>query len=532
MKRIFGALLVVAALSSCKQKTMERKPYSWPAATAPVADKKPFVRDIHGDKVTDNYYWMIDYFKKGADSTKVVDYLTAENKYLDTMMSGTRKLQADLFKEMKGRIKEKDESVPVFKNGYYYYTRTEEGSQYYKYCRKKGSLEAKEEILLDVDQLAKGHAYFSVTGFNISPDNNLLAYGVDEVSRRQYTIYVKNLETGEVYADRIKNSDGSSVWANDNRTLFYTANNPVTLLSEKIKRHTLGAASADAVVYEEKDPSNYIGVEKSKSGQYIFIYSVATLSSEIRMLNANVPDGEFKVFQPRTKDVLYEVIPLDDMFLIRTNWKAKNFRVMKCPLDATGLDNWTDVISPREKVLVEEVESFKKFIVVSERADGMVKFRIHNTITNAEHYVDFGESTYTAYTSGNLEYTSNTLRYQFTSLKTPASVFDYRMDTREKKLMKQQEVVGGYEPKDYITERQIAPAKDGTKIPISIVYKKGTPLDGTAPLLLYAYGSYGASTDPSFNSNRLSLLDRGFIYAIATFAGARNSVASGTRTAK
>jgi oligopeptidase B len=520
MKRLPFVLLVLAAFSSCKQKTMDRKPYTWPNATPPFAEKKPFVRTIHGDSVTDNYYWMIDYFKKGPDSAKVIDYLAAENKYLDVMMGGTKKLQSDLFAEMKGRIKEEDESAPVFRNGYFYYTRTEEGKEYFKYCRRKESLSAPEEVLLDVDQLATGHAYYSVTGFNVSPDNKLLAYGVDDVSRRQYTIYIKNLETGELYKDTIKGTSGGSVWANDNKTLFYTWNNPETLLTEKIKRHKLGsAASADVTVYTENDHSNYIGVSKAKSGKYLFIYSGATLSSEMRMLNADTPDGEFEVFQPRMKDVLYEVVALDDMFLILTNWKARNFRLMKCPLDATGFDNWTDVISPREKVLLEEVEEFRNFIVVSERAEGLVKFRIHNIGSGTEHYVDFGESAYTAGIGNNPDYNSSKLRYQFTSLKTPASTYDYSMDTREKTLVKQQEVVGGYEAKNYVTERQYAPAADGTKIPISIVYKEGTPLNGTAPLLLYAYGSYGISSDPSFNSNRLSLLDRGFIFAIAHVRG-------------
>ena len=289
-------------------------------ATPPVAEKEEHWRTIHGDSVLDNYYWMYDYFGKGPDSTKVVDYLKAENAYLDTMMSGTKKLQADLFAEMKARIKEKDESVPVFKSGYYYYSRTEDGKQYYKYCRKKGSLQAKEEVLLDVDKMAEGHAYYAATGFDISENNKLLAYGVDDVSRRQYTIYVKNLETGEILKDVVKNTQGDPCWASDNKTIFYTEKNPVTLLSEKIKRHILGTdAATDAVVYEEKDKSNYIGVGKSKNNKYIFIYSQATMSAEVRMIDAAKPNDAFKVFQPRMKDVLYDVIPLNDKFLIRTN---------------------------------------------------------------------------------------------------------------------------------------------------------------------------------------------------------------------
>jgi len=493
--------------------------YKWPDVKAPVAEIKPTTRILHGDTVTDNYYWMIDYFKKGPDSTKVVDYLKAENTYLDQIMKGTDALQSDLFKEMKGRIKEKDESVPVFKNGYYYYSKTEEGKQYFKYCRKKGSLTATEEVLLDIDDLAKDHSYYSATGFSISPDNKLLAYGVDNVSRRQYTIQVKNLETGAMLADHIQNTEGDPVWAADNKTLFYTAKHPVTLLSEKIQKHRLGTdATKDPVVYEEKDKSNYIGVDKSKSGKYIFIYSSATLSSEARMIPADQPDAAFTVFTPRTKDVLYSVTPLADKFLILTNWNAKNFRLMECPLDQTGKAHWKEVIAHREDVLVEGVDEFKDFIVISERKNGLAQLRIRNVNGN-EHYIEFEEPAYTAAVGNNPEYNSKTLRYIYTSMTTPVSTFDYDMETKAKKLMKQQVVVGGYNAEDYTTERLYATAKDGTKVPISIVYKKGLVKDGNAPLLLYAYGSYGHSIDAAFSINNLSLLNRGFVYAIAHIRG-------------
>jgi len=462
---------------------------------------------------------MIDYFKKGPDSTKVVDYLKAENTYLDQMMKGTDALQSDLFKEMKGRIKEKDESVPVFKNGYYYYSKTEEGKQYFKYCRKKGSLTAAEEVLLDIDDLAKDHSYYSATGFSISPDNKLLAYGVDNVSRRQYTIQVKDLETGAMLTDHIQNTEGDPVWAADNKTLFYTAKHPVTLLSEKIQKHRLGTdATKDPVVYEEKDKSNYIGVDKSKSGKYIFIYSSATLSSEARMIPADQPDAAFTVFTPRTKDVLYSVTPLADKFLILTNWNAKNFRLMECPLDQTGKEHWKEVIAHRNDVLVEGVDEFKDFIVISERKNGLAQLRIRN-VNGSEHYIEFEEPAYTASVGNNPEYNSKTLRYIYTSMTTPVSTFDYNMETKAKKLMKQQVVVGGYNAEDYTTERLYATAKDGTKVPISIVYKKGLVKDGNAPLLLYAYGSYGHSIDAAFSINNLSLLNRGFVYAIAHIRG-------------
>lgn len=519
-KTIFTAAIAISLMACNSESNMKREAYTWPGDKAPVATTKAHWRTIHGDSVADPYYWLYDYFGKGPDSTNVVEYLKAENKYTDTMMSGTKALQEKLFTEMKARIKEKDESVPVFKNGYYYYSRTEDGQQYYKYCRKKGSLDAKEEILLDVDAMAKGKAYYAVSGFEISEDNNLLAFGVDEVSRRQYTIQVKNLTTGEILKDAIKNTGGDPCWAADNKTIFYTSNNPVTLLSEKIKRHTLGAdATTDATVYEEKDKSNYIGVGKSKNGKQIFIISQATLSAEWRMIDAATPTAAFKVFQPRMKDVLYSITPLADKFLIRTNWNAKNFRLMECPLDKTDTSNWKEVIPHRTDVLFEGVEEFKDFLVFTERKNGLIQMSVRNLKDNKEHYLDFGEPAYTAYPGSNPDYNSTTLRYSYTSLTTPNSTYDYNMTSKEKKLLKQQEVLGGYNSKDYVTERLYATAKDGTKIPISLVYKKSFSKSDKNPLLLYGYGSYGASMDASFSSTRLSLLNRGFVYAIAHIRG-------------
>ena len=513
-------LILTVVFFSCNQNKEVDQAYQWPEATPPVADKKDHETGMHGDKRNDEYYWMADFFSEGPDSTKVVDYLKAENEYTDTMMTGTKQFQQDLFAEMKGRIKEKDESVPVFSNGYFYYTRSEEGQQYFKYCRKKGTLSAPEEILLDVDAMAKGHPYYSATGFNISPDNKLLAYGVDTVSRRQYTIYVKNLETGELLNDAIFPTSGGSEWGNDNKTLFYTATNPKTLLSEKIKRHSLGLDSKkDVVVYNEKDKSNYIGVGKTKSEKYIIIASSATMSSEYRILDADKPEGNFEVFQPRMKDVLYDIDHQNDKFLIVTNKDALNFRLMETPLNKTGVENWKEVIATRKDVLLEGIDVFKDFLVVTERKNGLLQLRIQNNKTNAEHYVDFGEAAYTAYTGSNPEFEASTLRYIYTSMTTPNSVYDYNMETKAKELKKRQEVVGGYNPEEYVTERLYAPSKDGVQVPISLVYKKGFEKNGNTPLLLYAYGSYGNSMDAGFSSTRLSLLNRGFVFAIAHVRG-------------
>ena len=515
------ATIAIGSLSCNNKSTVKETSYNWPAnITAPVCEIKPTPLTAHGDTRTDNYYWLNDYFKKGPDSTKVVDYLVAENKYYDTMMSGTKQLQEKLYTEMKARIKEKDESVASFKQGYFYYTRQVEGKDYFVYCRKKGALDAAEEVLLDVNAMAEGHNYFSARGFAISMDNNLMAYGIDMLSRREYTIYIKNLQTGEIYKDAITDTEGDPVWANDNKSIFYTAKNPVTLLSEKIKKHLLGTeAASDKLVYEEKDPSNYIGVSKTKSDKYILITSQATLSSEIKWINASKPDDAFAVFQPRIKEVLYDVDHANDKFYIRTNLHAKNFKIVICPDDKKDTLNWKDLVPHSDSILVQSFELFKNYMAVSERINGLTQIHIISLKDNASHYLAFGEPAYTASIGANPDFNTDVLRFNYTSLTTPVSVYDYNMVSKEKKLMKQQEVLGDFKVADYTTERAFATAKDGTKIPVSIVYKKGFNKDGNAPLLLYAYGSYGASTDAAFSSVRLSLLNRGFGFAIAHIRG-------------
>ena len=522
LKPLMIIATIAVIISSCNNQTeMKQTAYKWPdSIAAPVCEKKSKELTAHGDTRIDNYYWLNDFFKKGPDSNKVVEYLTAENKYYDTMMSGTKTLQEKLYTEMKARIKEKDESVPVFKNGYYYYSRVEEGKDYFVYCRKKGTLDAKEEVLLDVNTMAEGHNYFSATGFAVTMDNKLMAYGIDTLSRRQYNIFVKNLETGEVFKDIIPNSEGEAVWANDNKTFFYTAKNLVTLLSEKIKKHVLGTdAGTDKTVYEEKDPSNYIGVGKTKSDKFILIGSSATLSSEYKFIDANKPDDAFKVFQPRIKEVLYDVDHANDKFYIRTNLNAKNFKVVTCAEDKTDSSNWAAMLPHNDSILIQGIDVFKNFAAVSERKNGLTQVHIINTKNNESHYLAFDEPAYTANLAYTPDYNSDVVRFNYTSLTTPSSVYDYNMGSKEKKLMKQQEVVGGYTVSDYVTERLFATAKDGTKIPISVVYKKGFKKDGTQPLHLYGYGSYGASMDASFSAARLSLLNRGFAFAIAHIRG-------------
>ena len=507
-------------MTTSSSEQMSAQSLRWPAIDPPIASKKAQQRYVHGETVTDDYYWLNAYFKQGPDADEVLEYLAAENTYTTKMLADTEDLQQQLFAEMKARIKEQDESVPYFKNGYYYYTRTELGQQYYKFCRKKGSLQAPEELLLDIDAMAEGYAYYEVTGFSVSPDNTLLAFGLDTVSRREYTIYIKNLETGEILSDTLSRSTGEAVWANDNQTLFYTAKNPETLLTEKIRRYRLGGgADADVVVYEEKDPSNYIGVEKTKNGRYILIHSESTLSSEVRLLDADTPLAAFQVFQPRQKSVLYSVTALADRFLILTNEGAENFKVMSCPLEHTNKKHWSTFIPHREAILITGLDEFKDYLVVCERQDGLSQLAIHRLNDGSQHYLAFDEATYTVYPETNLDYDTVVLRYAYTSLVTPASIYDYHMERREKTLLKQQEVLGTYQPQDYVSERIYAPAEDGSRIPISLVYNKEVAHQGKAPLLLYGYGSYGVTIDPSFSSARLSLLDRGFVYAIAHIRG-------------
>ncbi|MCU7693293.1 S9 family peptidase [Haoranjiania flava] len=512
--------LFIISLFLFSLTTMSQQKYTWPDAKPPIALKKERIRNVHNDPVNDNYYWMYDFFGKGPDSARVIDYLAAENAYLDAMMKDTEPLQQELFKEMRGRIKEKDESVPYLLNGYYYYTRTEDGKQYFKYCRKKGSLKAPEEILLDVDKMAEGYPYYSATGFSISPDNNKMIFGVDQVSRRQYKLFLKDLKTGKITDLKISNTTGSATWANDNKTFFYTSKNPETLLTEKIMRHTLGAgADKDVVVYEEKDNTNYIGQGKSKNKKYIFINSSSTTSSEIRYIPADKPMEAFKVFQPRMKNVLYSVVPLENKFLILTNKDALNFKVMETPLHKTDVAAWKDFLPHRKDVLIEGIDAFKNFLVFTERQNGLNQIVILNRKTGKKEFLKFDEPAYTLSPSGNAEYNTDNFRFGYTSLITPASQYEQNLATGKRTLLKQQEVVGGYDKSQYVTERLFATAKDGTKIPVSIVYKKGFQKDGNAPLLQYAYGSYGNSMNASFSTSRLSLLDRGFAYAIAHIRG-------------
>lgn len=480
----------------------------------PVAEKIKKELTIHGDTRIDNYYWLNE-----RENPKVIEYLKAENEYKETVMKHTETLQENLYNEIVGRIKQTDMSVPFKTEGYYYYSRFEEGKEYPVYCRKKESLETEEEILLNVNEMAEGYGFYHVAGLTVSTNNNFIAFGVDTVSRRKYTIHFKDLTTGEILPDEIPNTAGQAAWANDNKTVFYSIKDD-SLRSYKIFKHILGSeVSADKEIFHEKDVTFDTYVYKCKSKKYLFIASNSTLSTEYQYLDADSPDGKFKIIQPREKDLEYDVDHYKDNFYIRTNLDAKNFRLVETPVNKTSKENWTEVIPHRVDVLLEGFEIFKNFLVVGERKDGLTQLRVIKWDGREDHYIDFGEETYMAYISNNPEFDTDLLRFGYTSLTTPRSTFDYDMNTKEKKLLKQQEVVGDFDSDNYHAERLYATAKDGVKIPISLVYKKGLEKNGDNPLLLYGYGSYGASMNASFSSVRLSLLDRGFVYALAHIRG-------------
>jgi oligopeptidase B len=481
----------------------------------PKANKIPKELTTNGHTRVDNYFWLND-----RENPDVIEYLNKENDYTNAVMSDYSDLQEKLFQEIVGRIKQTDESVPYKENGYFYYTRFEEKKEYPIYCRRKDNMDNVEEIILDVNVLAQGHEYFQVSGLDISKDNKYMVYGVDTVSRRIYTLYFKNLETGHLFDITIPNTTGSVAWANDNKTIFYTTKDQQTLRSDKIYKHKLGTElDSDQLIYEETDDVFGTGVYKTKSDDYLMIVCYSKTSDEYRFLNANTPDGEFSLIQPRERDLEYNVDQYKDKFYIITNYQALNFRLMEADITNPSKDSWREIIAHRPNVFLQNIEVFSKYLVLSERSNGLINLRVIEWNTKQDYYIDFGEEAYTAGIGVNTDFDSEYLRYSYSSLTTPGSVFDYNMTTHEKILKKQQEVLGGFNASDYKAKRLYVVARDGIKVPISLVYKKGIEVHGKNPLLLYGYGSYGISIDASFSSVRLSLLDRGFIYVIAHIRG-------------
>ena len=484
---------------------------------APVAKKEAKKLEKHGDVRVDDYYWMND-----REDPEVIAHLEAENSYYNSLTAHTKDFQDSLFHEMKSRIKEDDASVPYKQNGYWYIRRFETGKEYPIYARKKESEAAEEEIMFDGNKMAKGHEYFHMGGISVSTNNKMATFAVDTVSRRQYHIQVKNLVTGEIFPDKMENTTGGSVWAADNKTIFYTKKDPVTLRSDKIYKHVLGTpASEDELIYHEKDETFYTFVYKSKSEEFIIIGSTSTLTSEYQILKADDPNGKFEVFSPRERGVEYSIYHYGDKFYVHTNRdEATNFKMMVTDESKTTSENWQEFIPHRENVLLEDMDIFKDYYVLSERENGLNRLKITRWDGKDTYYLPFDTETYTAYTTSNVDFDTKMLRYAYNSMTTPSSIIDFNMETREKTVKKEQEVLGGkFDKKNYRSERVWANARDGAKVPISLVYHKNTKLDGTNPMLQYAYGSYGSTIDPYFSTARLSLLDRGFIYAIAHIRG-------------
>tara|TARA_B100001093_G_scaffold503436_1_gene557809 strand:- start:6098 stop:8251 length:2154 start_codon:yes stop_codon:yes gene_type:complete len=521
MKKTLLASIILMVFSNCQsnyKKTMNE----------PLAKKNPTKLNYHSDSLTDDYFWMrlSDDQKESSNpdsqTQDVLDYLVEENQYLDENMSDTDELQSKLFDEYVSRIKQDDSSVPYVENGYTYSSKFEKGEDYRRYYRKKNNEEAKEELFLDLPKLAEGQKYFSLGDWSISTNNKILAYSTDYISRREYTIHFKDLLTGEIFADQIENTAGGITWANDNKTIFYVKKDEQTLRSHKIFKHVLGTDSADdELVFEETDETFGCYVYKSKSNQYLFIGSYQTLSTEIRFLDASNPNGNWTIIQPRERGLEYSVSHYENSFFIRTNWNAKNYKLMKTSVSLPTKENWEELIAHRDDVFLSGIEIFKKFLVLQERKDGLIQMRVMNWSNNHEHYISFNDPTYTVYANVNLEFDTDVFRFSYASLTTPNSTYDYNLMSKERTLLKQQEVLGGqFKSENYTSERLYAVGRDGeTKIPISIVFKKGYKKDGSAPLLLYGYGSYGSNMNPYFSSTRLSLLDRGFAFAIAHIRG-------------
>ena len=494
-------------------KTEESRP------VPPIAKQVPKALTHHGHTRQDPYYWLRDDERKNPE---MLAYLEAENAYTATVLEPTKALQAELFEELKGRIKKDDSSVPVRRRGYWYYTRYTGDGEYPLHCRRKGEMTADEQVMLDVNALAKGHDYFAVGARAVSENEQLLAYAEDTVSRRLYTIRVKNLATGELLPDAIPNTSGAIAWAADDATLFYVRRDPTTLRPHAVYRHVLGTdAKDDVLVHDEQDEAFYVSVGRSKSRRFVEIGNWSTLVTETLVLEAKDPAGAFRPVVPRAPEHEYDVWHQGDRFYIRTNWEAKNFRLMTAPVETSGdRATWTEVLPARDDVFLSGIELFDDFLVVGERKDGLRQLRvIDRRKGGGEHYVAFDEAAYVAWLGDNPQFDTTTLRFEFSSPVTPDSVFEYDLVTRERKLLKQDEVLGGFDPKAYTTERFFIDARDGAKVPVTVVMPADFPKDGSRPLYQYAYGAYGYSIDPEFSATRLSLLDRGFAVAECNVRG-------------
>lgn len=483
------------------------------ALRPPVAARVPKEITQHGQTRVDPYFWLRD-----KENPETIKYLEAENAYTEAILKPTAQLQQQLYDEMLGRIKQTDLSVPYRKGDYFYYSRTEEGKQYPIHCRKKNSLEGAEEILLDLNELAKTEKYLRLGSFAVSPSQNLLAYGIETSGDETYTVRVKNLETGTLLPDRIDNTYYGLEWSNDNRSLVYVILDPAKR-PYQAWRHTLGSEAKDQLVYEEKDERYHLSLGKSRGDAYFFLQLGSHSTNEIRYFRASGDDWSPVVFAPRTQDIEYDLEHHTGTFYVRIADTGRNFRLVAAPIANPSRENWKELIAHRPNVMIEGTDAFENHLVILEREDGIRRFRVRDLASGKEHSISMPEKVYTLMPSTNADFKTKVFRFQYTSLVTPMSVFDYNLDTKDRTLLKQTEVLGGYDPAKYESIRVHATAPDGVKIPISMVYRKGTQRNGANPMLLYGYGSYGIPTDPIFSSDRLSLIDRGFIYAIAHIRG-------------
>jgi oligopeptidase B len=499
----------------CETQKMQEQQQEKYAIKPPKAAKIPYITNIHGISIIDNFFWLRD-----RNNPDVIKYLEDENGYADSIMADTKAMQEKIFSEMKGRINEDDESVPVKRDDYYYYYKTEEGKQYMIYCRKKGSLSATEEVLLDCNYLAEDMPYFSLGAYEISPDHQTLAYAIDTDGSESYTLYFKNLATGHLLEDEIPEISPSLEWANDNQTVFYAVHDEAKR-PYKLFRHKVGSSfQEDMQHYHEEDERFFLSIRKTKNNEFLLINLHSKTSSEIHYLNANQPDGQFKIFSPRRKNVKYSVFAHNQVFYVLTNAdKAVNYKIMITPKNATSHKNWQEFIPHSEDKKIEDIDAFSSQLAIYERENGLRKIRVVGLQNKSEYYIDFPEPAYTLINNANPDFNSKLLVFTYSSLVRPSTVYEYNLENKARQILKVDKIIGDYDPENYTSERIYAIAPDGARIPISLVYKKGLKKDGQNPLYLYGYGAYGITTDPYFNSNRLSLLDRGFIFALAHIRG-------------
>ena len=499
--------IVLITFASCQSNLKMKK-------NTPICKKKPELLSIHNQQRIDDYYWLND-----RENPEVINYLNSENSYTDSQMKNTESFQKTLFNELKSRIKEEDQSVPYLFNDYYYWSKYEKGFEHPLYLRKKKDSNI-DEVILNGQDLSKDYEFFNIGDYDISENNQIMAYSYDTLSRRIYQIRIKNLITGKLFPETLENTTGSIVFANDNKTLFYGKKDPITLRSFQIYAHELGTdQSKDVLIFQEDDETFSCYAYKTKSNEYIVINSSSTLSDEYRLIPASSPHEKPKVFQKREKGLEYNIYHHGDFFYILTNQNHHNFSIKTCRKDGTNKENWKEFISGKEEVLIEGLDVFNDFLVISQRDRGLIQLFVMNLKTKTNHYIPFNEPTYVVGTSSNLMMNTSKLRYSYNSMVNPGTMYEYDMLTKENKVLKVKEIVGGYDQSQYISERIWASGRDGTKIPMSMVYKKGLKKNSENPTLLYAYGSYGYSIDPTFSSNRLSLLNRGFIFVIAHVRG-------------